>query len=72
MDAKGNEALKKLLQISSEYGERLCIPSMDFQDLLVDGQTSVADALVYTKMCPQLVRLVVKGCLTHKKIIRYI
>ena len=44
-----------------KYGERLCIPSMDFGDLLVDGKTaSVADVLVYTKMCPQLVRLVVK------------
>ena len=42
-----------------KYGERLCIPNMDFRNLL--GQAaSVADALVYTKMCPQLVRLVVK------------
>jgi len=44
-----------------KYGKKLYVPSMRFRDVLVNGQTaSVTDALVYTKMCPQLVRLVVK------------
>ena len=56
-----------------KYGKRLHIPSMRFRDVVVNGQTvSVADALVYTKMCPQLVRLVVKRTKPEKsKTYRY-
>jgi hypothetical protein len=44
-----------------KYGKRVNISRMRFRDITVDGQTvSVADAIVWTKMCPQMVRLVVK------------
>lgn len=44
-----------------KYGRRVYIPKMRFQNMTVDGEVvSVAHAIVYTKVCPQKVHLVVK------------
>ena len=44
-----------------KYGQRVGIPDMHFCDVQALGQiVSVASAIVWTKMCPQQVRLVVK------------
>lgn len=44
-----------------KYGKRVYVPKMHFQNMTVNGEVvSVAHAIVYTKMCPQKVRLVVK------------
>jgi len=44
-----------------KYGKRVNVSRMHFRDMEVDGQTvSVAHAIVRTRMCPQVVRLVVK------------
>ena len=40
-----------------KYGQRVSVPKMRFRNLKVSGQTiSVADSIVRTKMCPELVR----------------
>lgn len=42
------------------YGDRVHIPYLRYRDLVVNDKTySVTDKVVQTKMCPQLVRLVV-------------
>jgi len=44
-----------------KYGQRVSIPDMHFCDVCALGQiVSVASAIVWTKMCPQQVRLVVR------------
>lgn len=43
-----------------KYGKRLFIPKMKFQDMETQGKVaSVAHAIVRTKVCPEIVRLVV-------------
>jgi IS4 transposase len=44
-----------------KYGQRVSIPDLQFYNVRVLGQIAeVADAIVWTKMCPQQVRLVVR------------
>jgi hypothetical protein len=44
-----------------KYGQRVSIPDLQFYDVHALGQiVSVASAIVWTKMCPQQVRLVVR------------
>jgi Transposase DDE domain/DDE superfamily endonuclease len=44
-----------------KYGQRVSIPDLNFCDVCALGQVvSVASAIVWTKMCPQQVRLVVR------------
>jgi len=44
-----------------KYGQRVSIPDLHFCDICALGQiVSVASAIVWTKMCPQQVRLVVR------------
>lgn len=44
-----------------KYGQRVSIPDLHFYNIRVLGQIAeVADATVWTKMCPQQVRLVVR------------
>lgn len=50
-----------------KYGKRLDIPVMIFRHIDFLGQIAeVADAIVYTKMCPQQVRLVVRRTFSEK------
>ncbi len=50
-----------------KYGKRLDITSMSFRQIDFLGQISeIADAIVYSKMCPQEVRLVVRRTLSEK------
>jgi len=56
-----------------KYGKRLGIPTMSFRQIDFLGQIAeIADAIVYTKMCPQQVRLVVRRTFSEKtKIYKY-
>jgi len=50
-----------------KYGKRLDITVMSFRQIDFNGQIAeVADAIVYTKMCPQQVRLVVRRTFSKK------
>jgi hypothetical protein len=50
-----------------KYGKRLDISAMCFRQIDFLGQIAeVADATVYTKMCPQQVRLVVRRTFSEK------
>ena len=50
-----------------KYGKRVDISAMHFLQAIVDGQIAeVANAIVYTKMCPQKVRLVVRRIISKK------
>lgn len=50
-----------------KYGERLDIPSMCFRQMDFFGQIiEVSDAIFWTKMCPQPVRLVVRLTFSKK------
>jgi len=50
-----------------KYGKRLDITTMNFRHIDFNGQIlEVADAIVYTKMCPQQVRLVVRRTFSKK------
>jgi len=55
------DPLLKLRGRRKKYGERVSIPDLHFRNVVVLGQPAeVADAVVWTKMCPQQVRLVVR------------
>jgi len=55
------DPLLKLRGRKRKYGQRISIPELNFHNVRVLGQTAeVADAIVWTKMCPQQVRLVIR------------
>ena len=50
-----------------KYGNRVDISAMPFTQTIVNGHTAeVANAIVYTKMCPEKVRLVVRRTMSKK------
>jgi hypothetical protein len=55
------DPLLKLRGRRRKYGQRVSIPELNFHNVRVLGQVAeVADAVVWTKMCPQQVRLVIR------------